>query len=59
MYMIMINSTVNAIGRGPAKTPPPPWGFLKTYIFGNLIISASQISLSASNRLVGVAVAVI
>ena len=26
---------------------PPPWGFLKTYIFGNLIIRASQIRLSA------------
>ena len=39
--------------------PPPPWRFLKTYIFGNLIIRASQIRLSASNPLVGVAVVVI
>ena len=38
---------------------PCPWEFLKTYIFGNLIIRASQIKLSASIPLVGVAVVVI
>ena len=47
---------MDMLDRGPDVETLPPWGYLKTYIFGNLIIRASQIKLSASNPLVGVAV---